>query len=431
MVIEIGVNTFKAKLAALTAALAVCALLALAALTNLVIGALTDERINPSKALLAEGAKYAPNSAPLQARLAEAEMAADERDLSSIEARALRAANLSPWDYNYRLLLASVKEARGDRAGAETALRAALELAPNNAAVRWQFANILLRQGKLAASLEEFNKAVSADSSYLPSTLDLVWRVSGGRLDAINSLAGDKPKTKLLLAKFLLSQSRLAEAGSVFNSIDPKARLALAESGSFIDALMAKEELTLARYSWVSAVSANNPAESASPSLIWNGGFESDVLKGLAQFDWAIYRNEYARPSIDSGSAHSGSRALRVEFAGRDTTRLDGEIKQLVIPRPGARYRLECFVKTDALVTPEGPRVVVTNAASQADIAASDPIASGSSDWRRIEIDFVAPQAVRALAIKIKRVPRFSYDDPTKGVVWFDDFILTEQDTKK
>jgi hypothetical protein len=234
-----------------------------------------------------------------------------------------------------------------------------------------------------------------------------------------------------LLAQFLLSQSRLAEAGSVFNSIDAKARLALSESGSFIDALMAKEELTLARYSWVGTVSANNAAQSESSSLIWNGGFESDVLKGLAQFDWAIYRNEYARPSIDSGSAHSGSRALRVEFTGRDTTRLDGEIKQLVIARPGARYHLECFVKTDALATPEGPRVVVTNAASQADIAASDPIAPGSSDWRPIAIDFVAPQAVRALAIKIKRVPRFSYDDPTKGVVWFDDFILTEQDTKK
>ena len=431
MVIEIGVSKLSAKLAVGAAALAVCALLAFAMLTSFIVGVLTDERVSVSRDLLAAGSKYAPNSAPLQARLAEAEMAEAERDLPSIEARALRAINLSPWDYNHRLLLASIKEAKGDRAGAEKTLREALDLAPFNTTIHWQLANLLLRQGKLAASLQEFKTVVTADNSYLPSTLDLVWRVSGGRFDAVKDLADDKPRTKLLLSQFLLNRSRVAEAGSVFNSIDAKARLALPESGAFIDALIATGELNLARYSWASTLSANGTGEADSPALVWNGGFESDILKGFAQFDWTIYRNEYARPGIDTSASHSGSRSLGVEFTGLDTTRLDGEIKQLVIVRPGARYRLECYVKTEVLVTPEGPRVVVADTASQAEIATSNPIAPGSSDWRPVVIEFVAPQSAKAVAIKIKRTPRFSYDDPTRGKIWFDDFTLTEQVIKK
>jgi hypothetical protein len=245
----------------------------------------------------------------------------------------------------------------------------------------------------------------------------------------VNSLTGDKPKNKLLLARFLLNQSRFAEAGSVFSGIDAKERLAIPESSAFIETLISKGELSLARYCWASTISANDAAQSQ--PLIWNGGFESDTLKGFAQFDWIINRNDYARPAIDSGAAHGGSRSLRIEFAGRDTTRLDGEIKQLIILRPGARYRLECYVKSESLITPEGPRVVVTDITSQAEIAASAPIAAGSSDWHPIAIEFVAPQAARAAAIRIKRVPRFSYDDPTRGTVWFDDFTLTEQDARK
>ena len=425
MVIEIPANKLWAKLTIAVSALFVCALLAVAMLTQVITGILTDERVTVSRELLASGVRYVSNSAPLQARLAEAEMAEDERDLPSIEARTLRAINLSPWDYNHHLLLASIKETSGDRAGAEKALRSALALAPNNTDVHWRLANLLLRQSKLTGSLEEFKKAISADNSYLPSTLELIWRVSGGRLDAVSALAGDKPEAKLLLARFLLNQARVAEAGSVFNSIDAKARLAIPESSAFIDSLIAKGDLILARYSWAGTVSASDPA------LISNGSFESDILKGFAQFDWTISRNDYARPSIDSSTFHSGLRSLRVDFAGRDTTRLDGEIKQLVVVRPGARYRLECYVKTDALATPEGPRIAVTNITLQSDIAVSDAVAAGTSDWHLIAIDFVAPQSAQSVVIKIKRVPRFSYDEPTKGTVWFDDFTLAEQDVRK
>jgi hypothetical protein len=42
-------------------------------------------------------------------------------------------------------------------------------------------------------------------------------------------------------------------------------------------------------------------------------------------------------------------------------------------------------------------------------------------------MDFVAPSNAPALIVAVKQTPRFSYVDPTQGMVWFDDFTLTEQ----
>ena len=102
-----------------------------------------------------------------------------------------------------------------------------------------------------------------------------------------------------------------------------------------------------------------------------------------------------------------------------------------MVLRPGARYTLEFFVKTDGLESPEGPRVVVTDRASSNWIAASEPIAQRSHDWQRMTVEFVAPQnssgEMSAVVVSIKRKPRFSYDEPTRGTAWFDDFSMNEQ----
>jgi hypothetical protein len=69
----------------------------------------------------------------------------------------------------------------------------------------------------------------------------------------------------------------------------------------------------------------------------------------------------------------------------------------------------------------------VVTGLSSTEIVKSAPISAGSGDWRPVVIDFTAPENTRAIVITIKRVPKFSYDEPTSGTVWFDDFVLTEQ----
>src|SRR6185295_3809740 len=164
------------------------------------------------------------------------------------EADARLAVRLSPWDYNYRMLLASIEEAKGDRASAEDALNEALKLAPSNTIVHWRLANVLLRQGKLGKSLAEFLLANTASTPLLLPSLDLVWKVSSSNLAAVQAITPDDAKSKIRLAQFLLQQSRAAEAGSVFGSIDPAARLGQPEAPGIIDALISKGHAELARY---------------------------------------------------------------------------------------------------------------------------------------------------------------------------------------
>jgi hypothetical protein len=426
MVLELKLNNIASRLAVIAAALCVCALLVTAIVSRFVIGTLSRDRLSVSRDMLVVPVDYLPNSARLNARLAEAELMASDRDLERAEFHALRAINLSPYDHRFHLILASIREAKGDRAAAEAALKSALSLAPNDRDTHWRLANVLLREGKLVASLEEFRVAVAANPTLLPATLDLIWRASRGNFEAVETVTGPEPKSRFTLAQFLVGKSRIAEAANIFRSVDRSARLAATESAAVLTSLIAAGQADLARELWLSLVAGDD----AQPGLVWNGGFEADRLINFSQFDWTFGRSEYARLSLDTAQAHTGARSLRVDFLGRDTTRLDEEIKQLTVLRPGARYRLECYAKSEGLVTPEGPRIVVADTSANW-VAMSDPIGAGGSDWRRLAVEFVAPKynttSASPVFVSVKRKPKFSYDEPTRGTIWLDDFTIKEE----
>jgi tetratricopeptide (TPR) repeat protein len=427
MKIEIGLNPLVARLAFLAVVLVICALLAVLIVSRFVIGTLADDRFSFGRETLQVPLEYFPNSPRLNARLAEAEFLESDRDLNRAEQLAHKAIALSPYDYRFPMILASIKEAQGDRAGAEAALRDALALAPNDRELHWRLANVLVREGKLNQSLDDFRIAVAANKTLLPATLDLLWRTSRGNVEALSTVTGNDTKARLTLAQFLVKQDRVTDAANVFRGIDRNARLNAIESAGVLNALVTASSYTIARELWVSFVTEDN----APPPLVWNGGFEAKILKNFSQFDWTFGRSDYASVGLDKSRAHAGTQSLKVEFAGRDTTKLEDEIKQLVVVRPGARYRLEFYVKAEGLVTPEGPRVVVADKANNW-IAASEPVAAGSSDWTLMAVEFVAPAAPEtssAVTLSIKRRPKqnLPYDEPTRGVIWFDDFTMKEQ----
>lgn len=427
MTVDIKLTKLIARLALGLATFVCCSLLVIVIVSRFVVGTLADDRLLVTRDTLRVPVEYFPGSARLNARLAAAELAESDRDLASAELYAARAVDLSPHDYRFRLTLAAAQEANGNRSTAEESLRAARTLAPNYWDVHYRLGNLLVRQGKFKESVDELQMAVAANNELLPGTLDLLWRVSSGDVSAVRTVSGSGASNRLTLARFLLKVLRPIEAAEVFGSIDRADRLASAkESSAFLTSLIAVGKFDAARKLWSELAGRDDQA-----SIISNGSFEADILRDFSQFDWSFGHSEYARLSIDAATAHTGSRSLRIEFLGRDTTRLDDEIKQLVPVRSGARYTLECFVKTNGLESPEGPKVVVTGIASSNWIAASEPIAQGAHDWQRLSVEFVAPQNsagdISAVLVSIKRKPRFSYDEPTRGAAWFDDFSMKEQ----
>ncbi|HEY8460097.1 MAG TPA: hypothetical protein VIM99_06930, partial [Blastocatellia bacterium] len=220
---------------------------------------------------------------------------------------------------------------------------------------------------------------------------------------------------------FLVQQEKFESAMEIAGGLDRRTVLDLPESGQLIDSLISAGKIAQASELWRSFLGA------ADKPLIWNAGFELPIRGDFAQFDWKLSQSKYARVGVTGLAARTGRNSLKISYNGVDTTTLDREVRQLVKTRPGARYNLTCYVKTENLVTPDGPQVVVSAPDSETPLAASAVIEAGSHDWRLLTMDFVAPSDAQALVVAIKQKPQFSYVDPTSGTVWFDDFELNER----
>lgn len=421
---EIRYDAWTIRLAVLAAVTIGATLLSLLIVREFVVGTVTDPRSYSGRSDIVTAANAYPDSFRLQLLLAQAELAEAgdlEESLVRAETAVNRAIELSPSNFEARLLLATTRELRGDRTGAEMALKQALVLAPNNLHVRWKLANLLLREARIDEAVPHFRASVAGDIGRLSGMFDLLWEVTGGDASILEAATDPAPASRLHLVSYLFQKQKLDEAAGVYSRIDIEGRRRAPESSAYLNGLIAAGKPEMAYKLWLDLKEA--PA-----SGIWNGGFEQDPVEGLTVFDWDLTSNKYATILIDTETAKSGSRALRIEFTGIDTTRIENEIRQLVPVEPGKRYRLAWQVRTAGLNTPAGPRVHVTNEGARLQLAVSDPIESGNSDWRRMSVEFAVPDDTRAVTVSVRRIPRFSYDEPTTGVVWLDDFTLTEVD---
>ncbi|HKV41877.1 MAG TPA: tetratricopeptide repeat protein [Blastocatellia bacterium] len=447
MVIEFKLNGLLPRLAVGLAAIGASVGLAAAVMSNFIVYTLSDDRAVTGRPVIQTAQTYFPASTRLNARLAEVDLMGPSRDLSRASEEINRAIALSPHDYTLRLVLASIKEAQGDQSAAEASLETALALAPNYADVRWRLANLEIRRGNVPKALDNLSQAVGARPALLPSALDLVWRVSGGQSADLDPLAPvARPEARIQLAKFLFQRSRFAEAEQVFKQVDRPTRIGSNVTAELLNAMIAAGRIGAARQLWadtVGDVTNVGGGPSQDTGIVWNGGFEADRAPVASQFDWAIATSDYAQISIDPTVAHSGTRSLRLFFTGKETTRLNGEVKQLVGLKPGHRYRLEFWVKTRGLEATEGPRLTLAcnqSAAFDAWSATSAPVPAGTNDWSKLALDFVAPLPRREsaapsrantepnvpLTLGIVRIPKFNYDDPMNGIVWFDDVSIVE-----
>src|SRR5207248_2047500 len=115
-----------------------------------------------------------------------------------------------------------------------------------------------------------------AGTAYLPDSPRLNARLAEVELFAADpdlnradTVAGSDPRRRLQLAQFLVRQSRVVEAATIFRSIDRAERLASIESAQLLNALIAAGNTAIAHELWVSLVSEGNTGG----ALVYNGGF--------------------------------------------------------------------------------------------------------------------------------------------------------------
>lgn len=398
-------------------------LLLFAALNHYLIRALTDTRYRrpaPNLELLRRASDYLPNSARLNLALGQTELTGSPNPQQAIQHAAL-AVELSPADFQGWYLLGLAQDAASNQEQAEQAFAQAVKLAPTNSKVNWAAANVFLRGGRLDETITTMRTATAGDDSLLPTALELLWQASGRDLNVMQRLTAGRAGDQFALAQFFAEQSLFTEAVAAFQSLDRQQRLSDPRGAAFITQLLNAKQFPAAHALWLELV--NQPSSTDGRAWLSNGGFEAEPPRNFGHFDWKLGETAHARISLDRSQFHSGVKSLKVLFTGRDTTTLNGEIEQLLMLRPGANYQLECFAKSLDLVTPEGPQIALFHAGTL--LAATEPVAAGTTGWQLRAVSFTAPASSEPVTVRIVRRPKYVYDDPTKGTVWFDDFKLS------
>lgn len=373
-----------------------------------------------------------PNSSRLNNRIAESYLqdAASSDEAANLAQRHAELASLmSLWNYRIAYTLGTILELNGDLARAETALRNSVRLSPNNKQANWALGGLLLRQGRREEAILFLRNASRIDPELYPVLFDQFQVADNTEPHLIEILTAADPVATLTLAHYLAERSQVDRAVLLFNSVDQNVKNESTLSSKFLTTIIDSGHIYLARQLWGTLQPGSTGTTS---SGIWNGDFEqsskletvtSNELDSL--FNWSTKQSPFARFGIDAVSAGTGSQSLRLTFLGRDTTLLRDDFRQLVAVKQGGRYRLEFFFRTKDLRSTIGPSVAIVT--DSRIIAQSAPIPAGTSDsWIYSTFEFSAQNDNQRTYVAVIRQPAFTYDEPTSGYVWLDNFTLTE-----
>lgn len=344
-------------------------------------------------------------------------------DLAKSVAEYEQATALSPNDYRTWLALGRARErSNGDVAGAELALRKALELAPNYSEIRWILGNVLLRQGKSDEAFAEIRRAAENDARYVNPAASTVWQIFDGDLSEISRRLGDSSAINSVLISRLGREKRFDEAIKIWNSLPVEERKTVfAENGGVLFGQLIEAK----KYGDALRVSSQmGNAGNFAVGKISNGGFETDVKAGGgAIFEWQIQDGAQPQIGFDNTQRHGGERSLVVVFnsaTGHDFR----AVGQIAVIEPGKRYGFESFYKSD-LKTTATLRWEIVDGADGKVLATTAPI-SAVSDWTNLKTEFTVPEKTEAVAIRLARENCRSTLCPISGRVWFDDLSLTQ-----
>jgi hypothetical protein len=164
-------------------------------------------------------------------------------------------------------------------------------------------------------------------------------------------------------------------------------------------------------------VVAPNPAS----NLVYNGDFEQPPLK--EGFDWHLRPQTYLSVDAANRVAHSGERALRLDFTVPDNSEYEPAY-QLVPVVPGKTYLLSAWTRAEHIASDSGPRLRVEDPQCPACLSIVSEGSVGTRSWRRVEAQFTAPASAEVIRLSVWRPRSRSFPMEISGQFWLDDVSL-------
>jgi Flp pilus assembly protein TadD len=364
------------------------------------------------------------------ARLAEQSF--EPEQLTSAVKEYEQATALSPNDYRLWFQLGNARGLVGDDAGAELALRRAVELAPNYPEPHWYLGNLLLRTGRDEQAFAELRLAAAENpKTYLPQVFDLAWHVFKGDMAAVLAATGDTPAARAGLADYLLKQQRLDDALRLWSNLNPAQQQEQYETGAKLEAALVTAKRYHGALDVERALHKQDSASLPTEGQLLNGGFESPVgPAGRSWYDWQVTPVAQAQINLDERVKHSDRRSLRIVFNAASALDFH-HVAQLVVVAPQTLYRLAYFVRTEELQSSSTLLTEVVDASDETRVlAASAPLANGTSDWQPVALEFKTGAQTEAVIVRLRRPPCTLALCPLFGKVWYDDFNLQRLDAR-
>lgn len=348
----------------------------------------------------------------------------DHSDLPLAISYYQRATAINPGSPFYWVDLAGAYEAAGHDSQAESAFRKAREFYPVSADAAWRFGNFLLRQGRTPEAFQQIHDAVLIDPKLTALAVSRCWRSTQDIDQILKTVLPDEQDANWGATQFFVQAREPAPAMAVWKRIAAHhASFPVSEAFPLLDMLIQTGRADDAQSVWKTALQAAGiPAKADSNgSLIWNGGFEQELLDG--GFDWRVGPMDGAKMSWDEQIGHLGRRSLRVDFDG--SANIDFEnIWQYVPVQPATHYRFSAFFRTEEVTTDSGMRFEIRDVSRPGNPARFTPNRVGTQPWAEGDAEFTTSPDTKFLQVVLRRTRSEKLGNKIRGTVWVDDVAL-------
>jgi hypothetical protein len=167
-------------------------------------------------------------------------------------------------------------------------------------------------------------------------------------------------------------------------------------------------------------------------SLVWDGGFESNIAKGGLTWYCPTFIGG-VQLTLDTKERHSGNRSLRLTFNGLRSANFN-DVCQYVAVQPSTSYRFSAWVRTRDISTDEGVRFGLQSLSNSLNSMAWTDDVCGTQPWTQVKLPWTSGNDVRELHLGVSRLPSAKFPSKIGGSTWIDDVSpvpLSAENTKQ
>jgi tetratricopeptide (TPR) repeat protein len=357
----------------------------------------------------------------------------ERRDLRRAIVYDQRATEANPRSDTYWMDLADAYDAVGQPARAQAAFEKAQSVHPISSVVAWRSGNFLLRQKNYSGAFAELRRALTTDPGLTVEAVSECSKVSDDLPRVLTEVLPNQNRYYLMALDYFLAQGQTDAALTTWDQLlSLKLTAKMTEVVPLVNELIGQEHVEDAQRVWRQSLEATSWPQDATgdPSLVFNGGFEHDLLNGA--FDWREDPVTGASFGSDTDVVHAGRRALRITFDGGENLDFKN-LWQFSLVEPRHHYHFSAYLRLDGISTDSGIRFAINDSFHPAALQILTPDLVGSHPWSQVEADLVTGSDTNLLTIALRRVPSWKFDNKLRGTVWVDDVSLVpvREDTKE